>query len=159
VTGHRLVKAFRLGEMEAGAGGMHNDLAGVAILRPAMHAECPSRSATLSCNPRSNNLDDPSWPLAPDPVTPLEPECSVDTTVPEQSNQPYDNRRRNHAASTTATGSKHYAKTGILCVLNGVGGIVAKPNRWCWTFRHRNLFPVKGARFVRALQSDCFTFP
>ena len=92
ITGPDVIRSVTgedVGMEELGGARTHNSRSGVAHFLSADETECLELAKTLLGFLPSNNLDDPPTYAQVD-LDALEPDLTMDTLVPDSSNQPYD---------------------------------------------------------------------
>jgi len=91
VTGPDVIKTVTHEDVtkdELGGAVTHNEISGVAHFMAHDDAECLAMVRELLSFLPSNNLDDPPRKICTDPID--RADASLDTIVPDESNQPYD---------------------------------------------------------------------
>jgi propionyl-CoA carboxylase beta subunit len=163
VTGPDVIKTVTHEEVtkeQLGGAATHNETSGVAHFMAHDDAECLSMIRELLSFIPSNNLDDAPRRECSDPIDRADPQ--LDTTVPAESNQPYDIK---DAISRVVDDSyffevhEHYARNIVVgfARLNGRPvGIVANQPAFLAGVLDINASD-KGARFVRFC--DAFNIP
>src|ERR1043166_7959870 len=163
ITGPDVIKTVTHEEVsknELGGAMTHNETSGVAHFLAHDDPECLSMIRELMSFIPSNNLDDAPRRDCSDPIDRADPE--LDTTVPAESNQPYDIK---DVISRVVDDSyffevhEHYAKNIVIgfARLNGRSvGIVANQPAFLAGVLDINASD-KGARFVRFC--DAFNIP
>ena len=163
VTGPDVIKTVTHEEVtkeQLGGATTHNETSGVAHFMAHDDAECLSMIRELLSFIPSNNLDDAPRRECNDPIDRADPE--LDTTVPAESNQPYDIK---DVISRVVDDSyffevhEHYARNIVVgfARLNGRPvGIVANQPAFLAGVLDINA-SSKGARFVRFC--DAFNIP
>jgi propionyl-CoA carboxylase beta chain len=163
VTGPDVIKTVTHEEVtkeQLGGATTHNETSGVAHFMSHDDAECLAMVRELMTYLPSNNLDDPPRRECTDPIDRADPE--LDTTVPAESNQPYDIKDVIHRVVDDGEFfevHEHYAKNIVVgfARLNGRSvGIVANQPAFLAGVLDINA-SVKGARFVRFC--DAFNIP
>src|SRR3954465_1428271 len=163
VTGPDVIKTVTHEEVtkdELGGAHTHNETSGVAHFQVHDDAECLSLIRELLSFLPSNNTDDPPRRECTDPVD--REDAALDTTVPSESNQPYDIKdviTKVVDESYFFEVHEHYAKNIVVgfARLNGRSvGIVANQPAFLAGVLDINA-SVKGARFVRFC--DAFNIP
>src|SRR5712664_3989534 len=163
VTGPDVIKTVTHEEVtkeQLGGAMTHNETSGVAHFMAHDDAECLSMVRELFSFVPSNNLDDPPRRDCTDPIDRADPE--LDTTVPAESNLPYDIKDVIHAVVDDGyffEVQEHFAKNIVVgfARLDGrSAGIVAKQPAVLAGVLDINA-SVKAARFVRFC--DCFNIP
>jgi len=163
VTGPDVIKTVTHEEVtkdELGGAHTHNETSGVAHFQAHDDAECLSLIRELLSFLPSNNTDDPPRRESTDPID--REDAALDTTVPSESNQPYD--IKDVITKVVDEGyffevHEHYAKNIVVgfARLNGRSvGIVANQPAFLAGVLDINA-SVKGARFVRFC--DAFNIP
>src|SRR3954468_10138809 len=163
VTGPDVIKTVTHEEVtkdELGGAHTHNETSGVAHFQVHDDAECLSLIRELLSFLPSNNTDDPPRRESNDPID--REDAALDTTVPSESNQPYD--IKDVITKVVDEGyffevHEHYAKNIVVgfARLNGRSvGIVANQPAFLAGVLDINA-SVKGARFVRFC--DAFNIP
>src|SRR5882724_11448777 len=163
VTGPDVIKTVTHEEVtkdELGGAHTHNETSGVAHFQAHDVAECLSLIRELLSFLPSNNTDDPPRRESTDPID--REDAALDTTVPSESNQPYD--IKDVITKVVDEGyflevHEHYAKNIVVgfARLNGrPAGIVANQPAFLAGVLDINA-SVKGARFVRFC--DAFNIP
>jgi propionyl-CoA carboxylase beta chain len=163
VTGPDVIKTVTHEEVtkdELGGAHTHNETSGVAHFQVHDDAECLSLIRELLSFIPSNNTDDPPRRECTDPID--REDAALDTTVPSESNQPYD--IKDVITKVVDEGyffevHEHYAKNIVVgfARLNGRPvGIVANQPAFLAGVLDINA-SVKGARFVRFC--DAFNIP
>ena len=163
VTGPDVIKTVTHEEVtkdELGGAHTHNEVSGVAHFQVHDDAECLSLIRELLSFLPSNNSDDPPRRESTDPID--REDAALDTTVPSESNQPYD--IKDVITKVVDEGyffevHEHYAKNIVVgfARLNGRPvGIVANQPAFLAGVLDINA-SVKGARFVRFC--DAFNTP
>jgi propionyl-CoA carboxylase beta chain len=163
VTGPDVIKTVTHEEVtkdELGGAHTHNETSGVAHFQVHDDAECLSLIRELLSFIPSNNTDDPPRRECTDPID--REDAALDTTVPSESNQPYD--IKDAITKVVDEGyffevHEHYAKNIVVgfARLNGRPvGIVANQPAFLAGVLDINA-SVKGARFVRFC--DAFNIP
>src|SRR5213082_194487 len=153
VTGPDVIKTVTHEEVtkdQLGGAHTHNETSGVAHFLAHDDAECLSLIRELLSFLPSNNTDDPPRRESTDPADRRDP--ALDTTVPNESNQPYD--IKDVITKVVDEGyffevHEHYAKNIVVgfARLNGrCGGIVANQPAFLAGVLDINS-SVKGARF------------
>src|SRR6201985_785613 len=138
----------------------HNEISGVAHFMAHDDQECLARVGELLSFIPSNNLEDP--PRRPTQDDPARADASLDTIVPEESNQPYD--MVDVIARVVDDGyffqvQEHFARNIVVGFARMAGrtvGIVANQPAVLAGVLDINA-SVKGARFVRFC--DAFNIP
>src|SRR5258707_5301067 len=163
ITGPDVIKTVTHEEVtkeQLGGAMTHNETSGVAHFLAHDDAECLSMVRELLSFLPSNNLDDPPRKASTDPID--RADATLDTMVPEQSNQPYDIKDVIHAVVDDAyffEVQEHYAKNIVVgfARLSGrsVGIVANQPAMLAGTLDINA--SIKGARFVRFC--DCFNIP
>ena len=163
VTGPDVIKTVTHEEVtkeKLGGATTHNETSGVAHFMAHDDAECLSMIRELFGFIPSNNLDDPPRRTCTDPIDRADKE--LDTTVPAESNQPYDMKEVIHRVIDDGyffEVHEHYAKNIVVgfARLNGRPvGIVANQPAYLAGVLDINA-SVKAARFVRFC--DAFNIP
>src|SRR5436305_2755903 len=163
VTGPDVIKTVTHEEVtkdELGGAHTHNETSGVAHFQVHDDAECLSLIRELLSFLPSNNTDDPPRRESSDPAD--REDAALDTTVPSESNQPYDIKdviTKVVDESYFFEVHEHYAKNIVVgfARLNGRSvGIVANQPAFLAGVLDINA-SVKGARFVRFC--DAFNIP
>jgi propionyl-CoA carboxylase beta chain len=163
VTGPDVIKTVTHEEVtkeQLGGATTHNETSGVAHFMAHDDAECLSMIRELFSFMPSNNLDDAPRRATTDPIDRADKE--LDTTVPSESNQPYDIKDVIHRVVDDGyffEVHEHYAKNIVVgfARLNGRPvGIVANQPAFLAGVLDINA-SVKGARFVRFC--DAFNIP
>ena len=163
VTGPDVIKTVTHEEVtkdELGGAMTHNETSGVAHFLAHNDAECLSMVRELLSFIPSNNLDDPPRRDCTDPID--RADAALDTTVPAESNQPYDIKDVINKVVDDAyffEVHEHFAKNIVVgfARLNGRPvGIVANQPAFLAGVLDINA-SVKGARFVRFC--DAFNIP
>src|SRR5215467_1605838 len=163
VTGPDVIKTVTHEEVtkeQLGGAATHNETSGVAHFQAHDDAECLSMIRELLSFIPSNNLDDPPRRECSDPIDRADRE--LDTTVPVESNQPYDIKDVIHRVVDDGyffEVHEHFAKNIVVgfARMNGRPvGIVANQPAFLAGVLDINA-SVKGARFVRFC--DCFNIP
>jgi propionyl-CoA carboxylase beta chain len=163
VTGPDVIKTVTHEEVtkdELGGAHTHNETSGVAHFQVHDDAECLSLIRELLSFLPSNNTDDAPRRESTDPID--REDAALDTTVPSESNQPYD--IKDVITKVVDEGyffevHEHYAKNIVVgfARLNGRPvGIVANQPAFLAGVLDINA-SVKGARFVRFC--DAFNIP
>src|SRR5438046_6326148 len=163
VTGPDVIKTVTHEEVtkdQLGGALTHNETSGVAHFMAHDDAECLAMIRELLSFIPSNNLDDPPRRDCTDPADRADAE--LDTTVPAESNQPYD--IKDVITRVVDDGyffevHEHYARNMVVgfARMNGRPvGIVANQPAFLAGVLDINA-SVKGARFVRFC--DCFNIP
>ena len=163
VTGPEVIKTVTHEEVtkdELGGAHTHNEVSGVAHFQVHDDAECLSLIRELLSFLPSNNTDDPPRRESTDPID--REDAALDTTVPSESNQPYDIKDVIHAVVDDRYFLEvhaHYARN-ILVGFARLGGrpvgIVANQPAYLAGTLDIDA-SVKGARFVRFC--DAFNIP
>src|SRR4051794_1746516 len=163
VTGPDVIKTVTHEEVtkdELGGAHTHNETSGVAHFQVHDDAECLSLIRELLSFLPSNNTDDPPRRESSDPAD--REDTALDTTVPSESNQPYDIKdviTKVVDESYFFEVHEHYAKNIVVgfARMNGRSvGIVANQPAFLAGVLDINA-SVKGARFVRFC--DAFNIP
>src|SRR5437764_225493 len=163
VTGPDVIKTVTHEEVtkdELGGAHTHNETSGVAHFQVHDDAECLSLIRELLSFLPSNNTDDPPRRESSDPAD--REDAALDTTVPSESNQPYDIKdviTKVVDESYFFEVHEHYAKNIVVgfARMNGRSvGIVANQPAFLAGVLDINA-SVKGARFVRFC--DAFNIP
>ncbi|MBZ5532212.1 MAG: acyl-CoA carboxylase subunit beta [Acidobacteriia bacterium] len=163
VTGPDVIKTVTHEEVtkdELGGAMTHNETSGVAHFLARNDAECLSMVRELLSFIPSNNLDDPPRRECTDPID--RADAALDTTVPAESNQPYDIKDVITKVVDDAyffEVHEHYAKNIVIgfARLNGRPvGIIANQPAFLAGVLDINA-STKGARFVRFC--DAFNIP
>ena len=163
VTGPEVIKTVTHEEVtkdQLGGATTHNETSGVAHFQAHDDAECLSMVRELLSFLPSNNLEDPPRRECTDPID--RADAALDTTVPAESNQPYDIKEVIHKVVDDGylfEVHEHYAKNIVVgfARLNGRSvGIVANQPGFLAGVLDINA-AVKGARFVRFC--DAFNIP
>src|SRR6266404_530044 len=163
ITGPDVVKTVTHEEVtkdQLGGATTHNETSGVAHFQAHDDAECLSMVRELLSFLPSNNLEDPPRRECTDPID--RADAALDTTVPAESNQPYDIKEVIHKVVDDGylfEVHEHYAKNIVVGFsrLNGRSvGIVANQPGFLAGVLDINA-AVKGARFVRFC--DAFNIP
>ena len=163
VTGPDVIKTVTHEEVtkeKLGGATTHNETSGVAHFMAHDDAECLSMIRELFGFIPSNNLDDPPRRICTDPIDRADKE--LDTTVPAESNQPYDMKDVIHRVIDEGyffEVHEHYAKNIVVgfARLNGRPvGMVANQPAYLAGVLDINA-SVKAARFVRFC--DAFNIP
>jgi propionyl-CoA carboxylase beta chain len=163
VTGPDVIKTVTHEEVtkdELGGAMTHNETSGVAHFLAHNDAECLSMVRELLSFIPSNNLDDPPRRDCTDPID--RADAALDTTVPAESNQPYDIKDVITKVVDDAyffEVHEHFAKNIVVgfARLNGRPvGIVANQPAFLAGVLDINA-STKGARFVRFC--DAFNIP
>ncbi len=163
VTGPDVIKTVTHEDVtkeQLGGAMTHNETSGVAHFLAHDDAECLSMVRELFSFIPSNNLDDPPRRECTDPID--RADAALDTTVPAESNQPYDIKDVISKVVDDAyffEVHEHYAKNLVIgfARLNGRPvGIVANQPAFLAGVLDINA-SVKGARFVRFC--DAFNIP
>ncbi len=163
VTGPEVIKTVTHEEVtkdQLGGATTHNETSGVAHFQAHDDAECLSMVRELLSFLPSNNLEDPPRRECTDPID--RADAALDTTVPAESNQPYDIKDVIHKVVDDGylfEVHEHYAKNIVVgfARLNGRSvGIVANQPGFLAGVLDINA-AVKGARFVRFC--DAFNIP
>jgi propionyl-CoA carboxylase beta chain len=163
VTGPDVIKTVTHEDVtkeQLGGAMTHNETSGVAHFMAHDDAECLSMVRELFSFIPSNNLDDPPRRDCHDPIDRADAE--LDSTVPAESNQPYDIKDVIHKVVDDAyffEVHEHYAKNIVIgfARLNGRPvGIVANQPAFLAGVLDINA-STKGARFVRFC--DAFNIP
>jgi propionyl-CoA carboxylase beta chain len=163
VTGPDVIKTVTHEEVtkdELGGAHTHNETSGVAHFQVHDDAECLSLIRELLSFIPSNNADEPPRRESSDPAD--REDAALDTTVPSESNQPYD--IKDVITKVVDEGyffevHEHYAKNIVVgfARMNGRSvGIVANQPAFLAGVLDINA-SVKGARFVRFC--DAFNIP
>jgi propionyl-CoA carboxylase beta chain len=163
VTGPDVIKTVTHEEVtkdELGGAHTHNETSGVAHFQVHDDAECLSLIRELLSFIPSNNADEPPRRESNDPAD--REDAALDTTVPGESNQPYD--IKDVITKVVDEGyffevHEHYAKNIVVgfARMNGRSvGIVANQPAFLAGVLDINA-SVKGARFVRFC--DAFNIP
>jgi propionyl-CoA carboxylase beta chain len=163
VTGPDVIKTVTHEEVtkdELGGAHTHNETSGVAHFQVHDDAECLSLIRELLSFIPSNNADEPPRRESSDPAD--RADAALDTTVPSESNQPYD--IKDVITKVVDEGyffevHEHYAKNIVVgfARMNGRSvGIVANQPAFLAGVLDINA-SVKGARFVRFC--DAFNIP
>jgi propionyl-CoA carboxylase beta chain len=163
VTGPDVIKTVTHEEVtkdELGGAHTHNETSGVAHFQVHDDAECLSLIRELLSFLPSNNTDDPPRRECTDSID--REDAALDTTVPSESNQPYD--IKDVITKVVDEGyffevHEHYAKNIVVgfARMNGRSvGIVANQPAFLAGVLDINA-SVKGARFVRFC--DAFNIP
>jgi propionyl-CoA carboxylase beta chain len=170
VTGPDVIRTVTHEEVtmsELGGALTHNEISGVAHFMAADDRQCLATVRELLSFIPSNNLDDPPRLATHD--DPARADASLDTLIPEQSNQPYDildviRRIVDQPGESDPTGyffevQQHFARNLIVGFARMDGrpvGIVANQPAYLAGVLDINA-SVKGARFVRFC--DAFNIP
>ncbi|MCX6594653.1 MAG: acyl-CoA carboxylase subunit beta [Acidobacteria bacterium] len=163
VTGPDVIKTVTNEEVdkeELGGAETHNTRSGVAHFMAADDAECLRQIRRLLSFLPSNNRDDPPRKTSGDPIDRMD--TSLDTLVPEESNQPYDITdviTRIVDDGDFMEVHEHYAKNIVIGFARLDGrtvGICANQPAFLAGCLDLNS-SVKGARFVRFC--DAFNIP
>src|SRR5437660_2983555 len=163
VTGPDVIKTVTHEEVtkdQLGGAMTHNSTSGVAHFQVHDDAECLSLIRELLSFLPSNNTDDPPRRESNDPID--REDAALDTTVPSESNQPYDIKdviTKVVDESYFFEVHEHYAKNIVVgfARMNGRSvGIVANQPAFLAGVLDINA-SVKGARFVRFC--DAFNIP
>ncbi|HUR36954.1 MAG TPA: acyl-CoA carboxylase subunit beta [Terriglobales bacterium] len=163
VTGPDVIKTVTHEEVtkeQLGGATTHNETSGVAHFMAHDDAECLSMIRELFSFMPSNNVDDAPRRATTDPIDRADAE--LDTTVPSESNQPYDIKDVIHRVVDDGyffEVHEHYAKNIVVgfARLNGRSvGIVANQPAFLAGVLDINA-SVKAARFVRFC--DAFNIP
>ena len=163
ITGPDVIKTVTHEEVtkeQLGGAATHNETSGVAHFLAHDDKECLSMVRELLSFLPSNNLDDPPRKPTTDPAD--REDKTLDTLIPEQSNQPYDIKDVIHAVIDDGyffEVQEHFAKNMVIgfARLDGkpVGIVANNPAMLAGTLDINA--SVKGARFVRFC--DCFNIP
>src|ERR1700685_2460149 len=163
ITGPDVIKTVTHEEVakeQLGGAATHNETSGVAHFLAHDDKECLSMVRELLSFLPSNNLDDPPRKPTTDPAD--REDKTLDTLIPEESNQPYDIKDVIHAvidAGYFFDVQEHFAKNMVIgfARLDGkpVGIVANNPAMLAGTLDINA--SVKGARFVRFC--DCFNIP
>jgi propionyl-CoA carboxylase beta chain len=163
ITGPDVIKTVTHEEVtkeDLGGAMTHNATSGVAHFVAHDDAECLSMVRELLSFLPSNNVDDPPRKVCTDPVD--RADASLDSLVPQQSNQPYDIKGVIHSVADDGyffEVQEHFAKNIVIgfARLNGrsVGIIANQPAFLAGTLDINA--SLKAARFVRFC--DCFNLP
>jgi propionyl-CoA carboxylase beta chain len=163
ITGPDVIKTVMHEDVtkeQLGGAATHNETSGVAHFLAHDDAECLSLLRELLSFLPSNNLDDPPRKPCTDPID--RADAALDSTVPAQSNQPYDIKDVIRAIVDDGyffEVHEHYAKNIVVgfARMNGrsVGIVANQPAVLAGTLDINA--SVKGARFVRFC--DCFNIP
>lgn len=163
ITGPDVIKTVTHEEVtkeELGGAMTHNQISGVAHFAVESEEHCLQTIRELLSFIPSNNLDDPPRIACDDPIERADEK--LDTTVPPESNQPYDIRKIIHAVTDNNYFfeiQEHFARNLVIgfARLNGQPvGIVANQPMYLAGVLDIDA-SVKGARFVRFC--DCFNIP
>jgi propionyl-CoA carboxylase beta chain len=163
VTGPDVIKTVTHEEVtkeQLGGAMTHNETSGVAHFVAHGDAECLSLIRELVGFVPSNNLEDPPRKACADPID--RADAALDTTVPAESNQPYDIKEvitRVVDEGYFLEVQEHHARNMVigLARLNGRPvGVVANQPAFLAGVLDINA-SVKGARFVRFC--DAFNIP
>ena len=163
VTGPDVIRAVTHEDVtkeDLGGAQTHNQVSGVAHFLSRDDAECLQMVRELFSFLPSNNMEDPPVKPCTDPIN--RAEATLDTLVPEASDQPYDIRDAIHAVVDDRyffEVQEHFAPNIVVgfARLNGRSvGIVANQPAHLAGVLDINA-SVKGARFVRFC--DCFNIP
>ncbi len=163
VTGPDVIKTVTNEEVDKedlGGAETHNTRSGVAHFMAADDAECLRQIRRLLSFLPSNNRDDPPRKPTSDPIDRMD--TSLDTLVPEESNQPYDIKdviTRIVDDGDFMEVHEHYAKNIVIGFARLDGrtvGICANQPAFLAGCLDLNS-SVKGARFVRFC--DAFNIP
>ena len=163
ITGPDVIKAVTHEEVsknELGGALTHNTTSGVAHFLAHDDAECLSMIRELLSFMPSNNLEEPPRKACTDPIDRADEQ--LDTTVPAESNQPYDIKEvitRIVDDSYFFEVQEYYARNMVVgfARLNGrpVGIVANQPAVLAGVLDINS--SIKGARFVRFC--DCFNIP
>jgi propionyl-CoA carboxylase beta chain len=156
----RLVTHEEVTKEQLGGAMTHNETSGVAHFVARDDAECLSMIREMLGFMPSNNLEDPPRKACTDPAD--RADAALDTTVPAESNVPYDIKDVIHRVVDDEyflEVAEHHAKNIVIgfARLNGkpVGVVANQPAFLAGTLDINA--SVKGARFVRFC--DCFNIP
>jgi propionyl-CoA carboxylase beta chain len=156
----RLVTHEDVTKEQLGGAMTHNETSGVAHFVARDDAECLSMIREMLSFMPSNNLEDPPRKVCTDPAD--RADAALDTTVPAESNVPYDIKDVIHRVVDDGyflEVAEHHAKNIVIgfARLNGkpVGVVANQPAFLAGTLDINA--SVKGARFVRFC--DCFNIP
>jgi propionyl-CoA carboxylase beta chain len=163
ITGPDVIKTVTHEEVtkdQLGGAITHNETSGVAHFLARDDKKCLSMVRELLSFLPSNNIDDP--PRKPTTDAPDREDKTLDSVIPEQSNQPYDMKDVIHAIIDDGyffEVQEHFAKNMVVgfARLDGkpVGIVANNPAMLAGTLDINA--SVKGARFVRFC--DCFNIP
>ena len=163
ITGPDVIKAVTHEEVtkdELGGAMTHNATSGVAHFMAHDDAECLSMVRELFSFMPSNNLEDPPRKECSDPIDRADE--ALDTTVPAESNQPYDIKDVIHRIVDDGyffEVQEHFARNIVVgfARFNGrsVGIVANQPSILAGVLDINS--SIKAARFVRFC--DCFNIP